>query len=89
MIKRIIWGILDTLNFVGSSKSWSSTRLFAAFKIWVLVFGSKALVEKSGKVGNWAQEIPRCMALVLQEGFRVPHVGSVVWVLREHWLMSA
>ena len=46
--------------------------------------GTGGLVEESSKAWDRAVEVPRGMASVLQVGFRVPHVLSVVGVGMEY-----
>ena len=47
------------------------------------------LVEESGKTRDRAAVVSGSMAGVFQEGFGVPHVGSVGGVGREHGLVLA
>ena len=47
------------------------------------------LVEEPGQAGDRAFVVSGGMTCVLQEGFGVPHVGSIVGVGREHGLVLA
>ena len=46
------------------------------------------LVQQPCHLGDAAVVVPGCVARELQVGLRVPHVGSVVAVRREHRAVS-